>query len=137
MYSASHHLLEFLSEHVCIILSKDFEREGLDSWSSMIVAKTLNYELDWNIQNFKSSFPAQKWWHWNICDMILILTKSFKYAYVTKRRGHWESSRIFDFLNSKWLNVSINGLKLRNFRVVPYVHSRYRPKLVFIQLNAW
>ena len=76
MYLASHHFLEFLNEHVCIILSKDFEREGLNSWSSMIVAKTLNYELDLNIQNFKSSFPAQKMvtlkylWHDFDCDKI-------------------------------------------------------------------
>ena len=148
MYLASHHFLEFLNEHVCIILSKDFEREGLYSWSSMIVAKTLNYELDWNIQNFKSSFPAQKMvtlkyfltWFWLWQNLRNMLT-------VINRRRQLKSPRSFEVIERvreyfifwilKWLNVSINELKLRNFWVLPYELSRTRPKLVFIQLNAW
>ena len=108
MYLASHHFLKFLNEHVCTILSKDFEREGLDSWSSMIVAKTLNYELDWNIQNFKSSFPAQKMvtlkylWHDFDCDKISEICLQHQSLINVGNWneviwGHWASLRILFF----------------------------------------
>ena len=92
-----------IPEWTCLfsLKSKDFEREGLDSLSSMVVAKTQNYELDWNIQNFKASFPTQdvKWWQRNIGYRMNILARFFNLSATQsgRLRSVIERSRIFEF----------------------------------------
>ena len=80
---------------------------------------------------------------WNLHLQYFILTSSYTWWRVVFELKPPRSFEViesvreyFMFWILKWLNVSINGLKLRNFRVLPYELSRNKPKLVFIQFTS-